>query len=101
MFFRNKQQANEHQNINGKFNNISPPERHRPPKSCNAVYNQSKAGLFKNNNKKCHDRTSLGEGQDLGKMSKLWEKLAASESKLEMMGKMMKRNVGSMRLKIL
>ena len=57
MFLKNKQQANyyknEHQNINGKCKNKSPPERHRPPESCNADYNQSKVGLFKNN-KKCH-----------------------------------------------
>ena len=59
MFLKNKQQANyyknEHQNINGKCKNKSPPERHRPPESCNAVYNQSKIGLYKNN-KKCQSK---------------------------------------------
>ena len=45
-------------------------------------------------NRYSHIETSANEGQDFGKLSKLWEKMAVSESKLEMMGRMMKSNVG-------
>ena len=45
-------------------------------------------------NRYSHIETSANEGQDFGKLSKLWEKMAVSESKLEMMGRMLKSNVG-------
>ena len=80
-----------------KYNKFPPDtERHRPPKSSNKSYHQStNIGLFINKTRKntCSE-TSYNEGLDLGKMSKLWEKLAACEARIEMMGRMMKDSVG-------
>ena len=72
-------------------------DRQGPPESCNSnSYDKSnRERLFTTKlNRYSHTETSVSEGMDFGKLSKLWEKMAVSESKLEMMGRMMKSNVG-------
>ena len=50
--------------------------------------------LYRYNKVYSHSKTSNSGGKDFGKVIKLWEKLAISESKLEMMGRMVKNRVG-------
>ena len=50
--------------------------------------------MYRYNKVYSHVKTSNNEGKDFGKVIKLWEKLAISESKLEMMGRMVKNRVG-------
>ena len=98
--FLNKHKAREQDLLMcGIYNNNKLPpatERHRPPESSNRSCNKStKIGLFTNKTRIYSDiETSSKEGLDLGKLSKLWEKLATCEAKLEMMGRMMKENIG-------
>ena len=98
--FNKIQARNEHQLIIGRKTNNKLPHtthRHRPLESSNKCYHKSKKlGLLPNKTRKLsHSETSAdNEGQDLGKLSKLWEKLAACEARIEMMGRMMKENVG-------
>ena len=87
----------DHHCFNGKpTTNRDPPNtgRYRPPESCNRTsYNKSNS-VFIKTTKPSHKETSDREGPDFGKVASLWEKLAISESRLEMMGSMMKRKVG-------
>ena len=69
-------------------------ESHRPLESCNRSYNKSNNVRFSKTNTSSHIKTSSSEGLDFGKVAKLWEKLAVSESKLELMGRMIERNIG-------
>ena len=101
---RNKNQARtEHHSIYGRNSNTNKltqaTTRHRPPESSNKRYHQSiNIGLLYNKSNKTrklsYRETSYKEGQDLGKLSTLWEKLAACEARIEMMGRMMKDSVG-------
>ena len=50
--------------------------------------------MFEKTTKNRYIETSSSEGPDFGKVTNLWEKLAVSESRLEMMGSMVKRKVG-------
>ena len=98
--YRNKYSARyQDHSKNGKYNNFFPTTtRHRPHESSNSIgYDKSnRVGLFKNNktNKNSYSETSTNEGPDFGNLSRLWEKLATCESRLEMMGRMLKRNIG-------
>ena len=89
---------NDHQVYYGKYkyNNDSLHTEHGPLESCNKGYysKSTNNGLYKNNKIYSHIKTSSYEGKDFGKVKKLWEKLATSESKLEMMGRMVKNRVG-------
>ena len=99
MYLNKRQARHQDQSINGKYNNFSPTNttRHRPPKSRNSTHydKSTNVGLLSNKtNKISYSETSNSEGLDFGKLSKLWEKLATCEARLEMMGRMLKRNVG-------
>ena len=97
--FKNKYTARpeDHHYSHGKPNtNRDPPSTgySRPPKSCNKTcYNKSRK-VFEKTTKNRYIETSSSEGPDFGKVTNLWEKLAVSESRLEMMGSMVKRKVG-------
>ena len=90
------QDSCEHQSFFGKiYNTRNPPiETYRPLKSRNKGYDKSTKNGFEKPTKVSYKRTSNREGQDFGKVVNLWEKVAVSESKLEMMGNMMKKGLG-------
>ena len=98
--YQNKyyQDSWEHHSFIGKpYNNRNPPTtgNYRPLKSCNtAGYSKSNKNGFEKSTKVSYRKTSDREGPDFGKVVNLWEKVAVSESKLEMMGNMVKKGVG-------
>ena len=95
--FKSTARLDHHQYFNGNpHTSKGPPNsgKYRPPKSCNRPsYNKSN-NTFEKTTKSSHKETSDREGKDFGKVASLWEKLAISESRLEMMGNMRKKKVG-------
>ena len=76
-----------------------PPNGQNPPRNCQTPSRPARRGVYNKPSKSTNSmnrvpQTSTAEGFDSGLMIKAWQTLAASESRLELMGKLKKINLG-------